>query len=128
MVHCRGQPSRRNFSLLSGDYRHMHCAHCREAVSATLDDEESPADRADLDAHLEHCAPCARFADEVTDLHRMVRVRVAEPVPDLSRAILAAAGPVAPRRAPEVAWGWLRYGLIVIGLTLLALAVPTLLA
>lgn len=97
-------------------------------MSATLDGEEPPVAAADLTAHLDRCAPCARFADEVADLHRMVRVRPAEPVPDLSGAILVAAEPVAPRRAADTTRGWLRYGLVVIGLTLIALAVPALLA
>jgi len=106
----------------------MRCDHCREAVSATLDDEDPGVAPSVVAGHLAHCAPCAAFADDLADLHRLVRVRAAEPVPDLSQAILAAAEPVAPRSTTAAARGWLRYGLVVIGLTLIALAVPTLLA
>ena len=125
---------------------HMRCSTCQDALSARLDGEAVPVSLDELDDHLAGCAPCRRFSLDITDLHRVVRVREAEPVPDLSVAILTAAGQpgtVAPAQAPAApaaaaigaaspepagpARGWLRYGLVVIGLTMLALALPSLL-
>ena len=42
------------------------------------------------------CAECRRFSLDITDVHRLVRVRAAEPVPDLTRSILDATAGVAP--------------------------------
>jgi len=117
----------------------MRCESCREALSARLDGEDPGATVGDLDAHLATCAACRRYCLDVTDVHRTVRVRSAEPVPDLTRRILdAAPAELVPSRPAGTAgpgWvdppvpaavGWLRYGLVVIGLTMLALALPSL--
>jgi len=53
-------------------------------------------------------------------------VRAADPVPDLSAAILAAARPVLRARGRRIEW--LRYGLVVVALTQVVLALPELLA
>ena len=37
-----------------------------------------------IDAHLGTCRACSAWSEELATLHRMVRVREAEPVPDLS--------------------------------------------
>lgn len=104
----------------------MNCDQSREAISAGLDGEDPDQSRALLDRHLDGCGPCRLFAREAADLHRLVRVRPAETVPDLRRAILQAA---APRQEPvptPAAVSWLRYGLGVVGLTMFALALPSL--
>jgi len=113
----------------------MHCESCRDALSARLDGEEPGLPVAVLDAHLASCAGCRQFSVEITDAHRLVRVREAEAVPDLTRSILDAAPPhltPTPPSPQEIGAGrgligWLRYGLVVIGLTMLALAGPSLL-
>ncbi len=106
----------------------MRCSICQDAVSARLDGEDVEVSLDELDAHVAECAECRRFALDITDVHRLVRVRAAEPVPDLTRSILDATADVAPR--PDITSGaarsWSRYGLVVIGLTMLALALPSL--
>ena len=83
----------------------MRCEQIREALSARLDGEAAEPEDAVLDAHLDTCASCAAWSQDLTVLHRMVRVREAEAVPDLTAAILAAAPgaptPVAPWREPS---------------------------
>jgi predicted anti-sigma-YlaC factor YlaD len=98
----------------------MRCDECREAISAQLDDEEAGAPVAEVDAHVASCADCSRFALTAAELHRAVRVRAAESVPDLSTAILAKA----PR--PGAHREWARYVLLTVALTQLVLALPAL--
>lgn len=106
----------------------MDCTHLREALSARLDDEELGIEDSHIDAHLAGCPDCAAFARDVGVLHRMTRVRAAEPVPDLSAAIVAAVpGASAASRSPfgeriSVA----RWALFVVALTQLLLAAPAL--
>ncbi len=105
----------------------MRCSTCQEALSARLDGEAIGVSRDELDRHVASCADCRRFSLDITDVHRLVRVRAAEPVPDLTRSILDATAGVAEPTAPAgAARGWIRYGLVVIGLTMVALALPSL--
>ena len=105
----------------------MRCESCRDALSARLDGEDPGISVVDLDTHLAQCGDCRRFSLHLTDLHRVVRVRAAEPVPDLVRSILDAAPMTTARpEAASAAVGWLRYGLVVIGLTMLAVGLPSL--
>jgi predicted anti-sigma-YlaC factor YlaD len=104
----------------------MRCSTCQEALSARLDGEPTGVSVDDLDTHLATCSDCRRFSLDVADVHRLVRVRRAEPVPDLTRSIIDATAEVAPTPA-RAGFGWIRYGLVVIGLTMLALALPSLL-
>jgi predicted anti-sigma-YlaC factor YlaD len=66
----------------------MRCDAVREALSARMDGEEPLFVGALIDAHVGRCGGCAAWARDVRRLHRMVRVRAAEPVPDLTAAIL----------------------------------------
>jgi len=70
----------------------MDCQHAREALSARLDGEPNDLSSADIDAHVAGCVACTRWAEQLGDLHRLVRVRAAEPVPDLSATIMERAG------------------------------------
>ena len=74
----------------------MSCDTYREAVSALLDGEDAGLEDDRVRAHLGTCRSCAAWADELSTLHRMVRVREAEPVPDLTAAILDAAPTARP--------------------------------
>ena len=67
--------------------RRSLCEHVQEAVSAALDGEDPG--RVDVDGHLATCASCAAFARRAEQLHRELRLREAESVPDLSAVILA---------------------------------------
>jgi predicted anti-sigma-YlaC factor YlaD len=97
----------------------MRCDEIREAISAAADGEATPLERSVIDAHLERCPRCAAFAGAVGQLDRRLRIRPAEAVPDLSKPILAAAGPKPPRE-------WPRYVLLWVALTELVLAIPPL--
>jgi predicted anti-sigma-YlaC factor YlaD len=98
----------------------MKCERCREALSALLDGEDAGVDVHALDHHLERCVACRTYELRIADLHRASRVRQAEPVPDLSAAILAS---VAPRANPhDPVLGWLRSGLTFVGVLLVILS------
>lgn len=100
----------------------MRCATAREAISALLDGEEPGAPDTDVAAHLDDCADCRRWADDVGALHRTLRIRPAEQVPDLSIEVMSRARPLVTDRR------WTRITLAVVG-ALLALAnLPALLA
>ncbi len=105
----------------------MRCDTFREALSARLDGEAPGIEEGTIDEHLGTCPACAAWSDEVATLHRMVRVREAEVVPDLTAAILSSA-PVPVRRSPlaEVI-SPARWALFVVALTQLVLAAPALL-
>lgn len=102
------------------------CEPFRDAISALADGETAPVGPDALAAHLADCNPCTAFAAATGDLDRRVRVAPAEPVPDLTAAILAAVD------TPDVARARSRYGqlrglLVVTGIGQLVLAVPVLL-
>ncbi|MET0728649.1 MAG: zf-HC2 domain-containing protein [Acidimicrobiales bacterium] len=118
----------------------MDCSLIREALSAALDDEDTGIAGTAVDAHVDTCPACRAWAADVGAVHRATRVRAAEPVPDLTAAILAAAptarpsaglehAPPAVRRSPLAqpvsTWRW---ALLVVALTQLVLAAPAVLA
>jgi predicted anti-sigma-YlaC factor YlaD len=115
----------------------MECAQIRESLSARLDGELADLPDEVVDAHLVGCRMCAAWSEELATLHRMVRVREAERVPDLSAAIVeafvpergrttAAAGPGRRVHLGEQISG-ARWALFVVALTQLVLAGPALL-
>jgi predicted anti-sigma-YlaC factor YlaD len=105
----------------------MRCDTIREAISARLDGEAPGLEDSTIDAHLTGCLACVAWSEELSTLHRMVRVREAEAVPDLTGAILGS-HPVPARRAwrSEVI-SPARWALFVVALTQLVLAAPALL-
>jgi predicted anti-sigma-YlaC factor YlaD len=115
----------------------MECDAVREALSARLDGEPSGQPDDLVDGHLTGCRACTAWSEELATLHRMVRVREAEPVPDLSAAIVAAFDPspggrrraVAGSRRPILgeAVSGTRWALFIVALTQLVLAGPALL-
>ncbi len=109
----------------------MDCTHIREALSARLDGEDAlSTDASLLDAHVAGCPACSTWLADVTAMHRLTRVRAADPVPDLSSAIVAraTAAPAAPRRrALAEPISTARWGLFVVALTQLVLAGPAVL-
>lgn len=68
----------------------MRCDLSHDLLSADLDGELDPAERAGLDAHLDRCPACRAHAEALTRSHRALRVNVARPAPDLTASILAA--------------------------------------
>jgi predicted anti-sigma-YlaC factor YlaD len=82
----------------------MDCNACREAISALLDNEDRGIDPALVEAHLAACPACRAHVSQASRLQGWLRRRPAEPVPDLTPAILARIGPTGPgpRRAVHV--------------------------
>jgi predicted anti-sigma-YlaC factor YlaD len=68
----------------------MRCVDVRTAVSTELDGEQVGIDAGFVRAHLAVCPDCHRFAAGTRALDRSVRVRLAEPVPDLSDSVFDA--------------------------------------
>jgi predicted anti-sigma-YlaC factor YlaD len=125
-------------SLVAGNHRgrrddnlFMECSHFREAVSARLDGEDPGLPVPILDGHLAGCASCRAWSGELGALHRLVRVRTAEPIPDLTAGIVDAFVP-APRRrtvwrlVPGEVISNARWALFAVALTQLVLAAPAL--
>lgn len=108
----------------------MRCDQAHEAISARLDGELPPLEDAALDAHLESCTACQSHAHALAGLHRSLRVRPADPVPDLTSEIMAMTAPHLPSPAParreQGAVEWARYGLFTVAVTQLLLALPLL--
>jgi predicted anti-sigma-YlaC factor YlaD len=106
----------------------MECTPIREALSARLDGEAEGIPDHAVDRHLVTCPGCRAWSEEVATLHRMVRVREAEPVPDLSAAIVDAHQPAATRRRSLLgqAISGPRWALFVVALTQLVMAGPAL--
>jgi len=103
----------------------MICARCQEILSAELDGEAGAADVAAARRHAAACETCTAFLTGATALHRAVRLGPAAPVPDLTAAILAATAPAEPTTRRGAA---LRLALGAVAITLLAIAIPALLA
>jgi predicted anti-sigma-YlaC factor YlaD len=99
----------------------VDCDRYRDFLSDALDDRLGSADRATLDAHLGSCLECRTYRDALADQHRLVRLRAAEDVPDLSDRILARAHP--PRKGRRE---WICYALLAVGLAELTMALPAL--
>ena len=68
----------------------MDCERWREMLSAQLDGEDGPQDRAGTDQHLAGCAGCRRWLDAAARVNRLTRTGTTASVPDLSDAILGA--------------------------------------
>jgi len=73
----------------------------RESLSARLDGEAEVVPAELLDAHLAECGACRAWQHRGEALNRLLRVRPAVPVPDLTSAILADA----PEIQPPQGWG-----------------------
>lgn len=102
----------------------MTCDHYRELLSAELDGELTQAEDADLTKHLDGCAGCRAYRD---DLH------ASEPALTLRSMRLHAADELASLQEPKIALAGslravsaLRWALLTIGATLVLLNVSNL--
>ncbi len=103
----------------------MECERYRHAISARLDGEDTGIDAAALAGHLATCSACRNWEADVIGFTRAVRVASADPIPDLTPAILAAIGrEPAPSRLDPTA---LRWGLGAVALVQFVLAISTIL-
>ena len=94
-------PTAGNHRAIRRDNEEVDCETSRASLSARLDGEEEPSPADQVDAHLAGCAPCQAWLRRGEELNRLLRVRPATPVPDLSKAILADA----PVIEPAQGWG-----------------------
>jgi predicted anti-sigma-YlaC factor YlaD len=99
----------------------VNCDSAHELLSAATDGEATPAERRSLEAHLEVCADCRRYAERLAHVDRLVRVRPAEPVPDLVGAVIDRSRPARLGRG-----GWIRPALVWVAIVLVVQSVPTL--
>lgn len=92
----------------------LSCDAATELLSARADGEASSDERRSLDAHLHSCASCRTFSDQMFAVDRHVRLRPAEPVPDLVDAVTERVRPAVLGRG-----GWMRPSLAWVALVLL---------
>ena len=97
----------------------MDCDHARMVLSAQLDQEADEVEAVAANAHLGRCAGCRSWWSDVGRATRALRVRMAEPIPDLASAVLARAHP--PRAGRRQ---WVRWTLAAVAATELAMAIP----
>lgn len=117
----------------------MDCELYREAVSARLDGEVTGLQPAALDAHLAGCPGCRAWAEAAQRVTRAARVVPADPVPDLTVAIMSSLVAQADKQADKAARarrpptemaspiGVARLGLFMVAVLQLCSAVPALL-
>lgn len=102
------------------------CAQWREAVSARLDGEDPDVPPRVIDAHLEVCADCRRFAARIGALD-VAMAATDSPVPDRSVDILAAVRADRRIRTPRPAVSWRpapRIALALVGAIQLVTSLP----
>jgi predicted anti-sigma-YlaC factor YlaD len=112
-----------NRAVSVGDYSGMGCEECREAISAGLDGESSPAEEAAVATHVAGCPECRRFAEQAARVTRLARTRVAEPTPDLTEVVVAAARQSGRRPRRRIGVDAVRLALGAVGLAQFGLAV-----
>ncbi|WP_410643323.1 zf-HC2 domain-containing protein [Amycolatopsis sp. lyj-346] len=83
----------------------MNCSDFREALSARIDGETGPLPDPVVDRHLTGCPDCQAWQDHVVRLRRLMMVREAPAVPDLTERILTEvpAPPSGQRRGLRIA-------------------------
>lgn len=102
----------------------MDCTRIREILSAELDGEVCGGEVEPARRHLAGCAECREFEAGAASLHRAARLMPAEPVPDLTVAIMTSIGAEASHEDSVRA---LRPMLVMVAMVQIALAVPGLL-
>ncbi|WP_205875776.1 zf-HC2 domain-containing protein [Mycobacterium camsae] len=98
----------------------MDCEVAREALSARLDGEREPVPSVRVDQHLDECAACREWFDQVGLQARQLR-RLVE-----SRPVIAPVGPIGVQRATRrrrFALSWQRWALLGVGAAQIVLAV-----
>jgi predicted anti-sigma-YlaC factor YlaD len=99
----------------------MDCPQSRDLISLRIDGRTTATEDRLLDAHVASCASCEDHERRAWTLHRSIRLRPADPVPDLTEQILARARP--PRRQRLT---WLRLALGWVGVLGIVQALPDL--
>jgi predicted anti-sigma-YlaC factor YlaD len=81
----------------------LSCENALELISAAIDGEATDVEQQLLDAHLDTCVECVVLEHRVRRLHRQVRLRSAELVPNLVAIVTDRVRPATLGRG-----GWLR--------------------
>ncbi|MGH2791819.1 MAG: zf-HC2 domain-containing protein [Actinomycetota bacterium] len=81
------------------------CELLRVDISARLDGELDESRARELDEHLETCAACRDYEARMRSVRRAMRVHSAEPVPDLTAAIMQRVEGQRARVARRREWG-----------------------
>jgi len=97
----------------------VDCEQTRVVLSAQLDQEASPIEAGAANAHLGRCPACRDWWADIGRLNRVLRVRVAEPVPDIATPVLARVHPPRTGRGQ-----WVRIALAIVAASELVLAAP----
>ncbi len=100
---------------------HTACEPVREILSARVDGEAAAAEIEQADRHLATCVACRAYQQQLSILTRQVRVRPAEPVPDLVDRVVARARPARLGRG-----SWMRPALAWVAVVMLVQSVPAL--
>ena len=101
----------------------MHCARCEELLSARLDGETTAIEDEAVTRHVARCGSCARFEASLRRLP-VVAAPPGGPPTDLTVRVLDRLAWSPGSEAPD----WARYGLLVVALTEVVLALPQLFA
>lgn len=88
---------------------------CRENLSAYLDGELRPEEKAQLEAHLAGCPDCRTALGQLESVSVMVKQHAMEPVPlSLKKAVLDGRTPARPWLKPALAFSAAAAGLLVV--------------
>jgi predicted anti-sigma-YlaC factor YlaD len=93
----------------------LACEQAHELMSAVADGEATAVERARLDLHVAQCRACALLSERISIVDRQVRLRPAEPVPDLVLAVTTRLRPAVLGRG-----GWMRPALAWVSVVLAA--------
>lgn len=108
-----------NFASCLRHMSGMECAAIRELLSAQLDQESTSEEEARANTHLGRCAKCQAWWSAIGQVNRVLRVRLAETIPDLASGVVARARPPTVGRRQLV-----RLSLVAVAATELVLAAP----
>lgn len=111
-------PGTFDLCFVERDERHIPEIACDDAhvlLSVAADDEATRHEQHTLDQHLDGCADCTSLAERLAVVDRRVRLRPAEPVPDLVMAVTSRVRPAVLGRG-----GWMRPGLAWVAVVLFA--------
>lgn len=109
-------------AMEEGTNASSECPQVRELISSLADGEATSDDREAVAHHVETCSGCQTFSLAVARLDRQIRIRPAEPVPNLVAAVTARARPARLGRG-----GWMRPALAWVAVVMFVQSVPMLL-
>jgi anti-sigma factor RsiW len=87
----------------------------RDILSAIADHEATSEESTAVAKHVATCRACGAYAQQITALDRQVRIRPAEPVPDLIAAVTSRARPA------KLDFGLLPFTAALVGATIVRL-------